>query len=96
MDHGFYEAYKHSGGVNWKRSAGVPPMHYSTHSIGALVSATGAHATKVSCFGYRDDQHEDQVFGEGKKLCCANATSCATGKEGSDHLFSVTKCRTYR
>jgi predicted dehydrogenase len=52
MDHGFYDAYKHSGGVNWKRSAGVPP----THSIGALVSATGAHVDKVSCFGYRDDQ----------------------------------------
>jgi predicted dehydrogenase len=66
MDHGFYEAYQHSGGAEWRRSAGVPPMHYPTHSIGALVSATGAYAKKVSCFGYRDDQHEDQVFGVGK------------------------------
>jgi predicted dehydrogenase len=66
MDHGFYDHYKHSGGVEWRRAAGVPPMHYPTHSIGALVSATGAHVAKVSCFGYRDDQHEDGVFGKGK------------------------------
>jgi len=66
MDHGFYEAFQHSGGEQWRRVAGVPPMHYPTHSIGALVSATGSYVERVSCFGYRDDDHEDQVFGEGK------------------------------
>ncbi|MDF2725559.1 MAG: oxidoreductase domain protein [Paenibacillus sp.] len=65
MDH-FYDSFKHSGGADWKRVAGVPPMHYPTHSIGALVSATGSHVRKVACYGYRDDAHEDGVFGEGK------------------------------
>lgn len=65
MDHGFYEAFQHSGGEQWRRVAGVPPMHYPTHSIGALVSSVGARALKVSCFGYRDN-HEDNVFGEDK------------------------------
>lgn len=68
MDHGFYQAFKYSGGASWQRVAGVPPMHYPTHSIGALVSATGARVERVSCFGYRDDRHEDGVFGEGKNL----------------------------
>jgi predicted dehydrogenase len=66
MDHGFYDAFKHSGGEQWKRVAGVPPMHYPTHSIGALVSATGARVERVACFGYRDDRHMDGVFGAGK------------------------------
>ncbi|WP_206105499.1 Gfo/Idh/MocA family protein [Paenibacillus thalictri] len=66
MEHGFYEAFQHSGGEQWKRAAGVPPMHYPTHSIGALVSATGAYVQKVSCFGYKDDRHPDEVFGHGK------------------------------
>ncbi|MDF2721553.1 MAG: oxidoreductase domain protein [Paenibacillus sp.] len=66
MDHGFYGSFQHSGGEQWRRVAGVPPMHYPTHSIGALVSSVGAHVQKVSCFGFRDDQHEDGVFGEGK------------------------------
>jgi predicted dehydrogenase len=60
----FYNSFKHSGGEQWKQVAGVPPMHYPTHTIGALVSAVGAHAVKVSCYGYRD-HHEDGIFGKG-------------------------------
>ncbi len=65
MQHGFYDAFKSSGGENWQRVAGVPPMHYPTHSVGALVSSVGAHVVKVSCFGFRDN-NDDGVFGEGK------------------------------
>ena len=64
MNHGFYDVYKRSGSENWKKVAGIPPMYYPTHSIGALVSATGAHVIKTSCFGFRDTSG-DGVFGEG-------------------------------
>lgn len=67
MSHGFYDAYKHSGGKEWRRVAGIPPMYYPTHSTSMLVSVTGALLTQVSCLGYRD-QEDDDVFGEGKNL----------------------------
>ena len=61
MSHGFYDAFRHSGGEQWKRSAGFPPMLYPTHSVSIVLSVTGARATSVSCLGYRD-QHEDGIF----------------------------------
>ena len=67
MAHGFYEAYQHSGGAEWKRVAGIPPMHYPTHSVSMILSVTGAHVTHVSCLGF-DDQHEDGVFRPGANL----------------------------
>lgn len=61
----FYMPFKRSGGENWKRVAGFPPMFYPTHSISMILSTTGAHVTKVSCMGFRD-HHEDDIFGEDK------------------------------
>jgi predicted dehydrogenase len=67
MSHGFYEAYKHSGGADWKRTAGVPPMLYPTHTMSMIVSVTGARLTRVSCLG-QADQAGDGVFGQGLNL----------------------------
>lgn len=64
MSHGFYEAFKYSGGSEWKRTAGVPPMYYPTHSVSMIVSVTGARFTKVSCLG-QVDQSGDGIFGKG-------------------------------
>jgi len=64
MSHGFYSAYQYSGGPDWKRVAGIPPMHYPTHSVSMILSVTGAKAMKVSCMGYADT-NEDGVFGKG-------------------------------
>ena len=60
----FYQSFRRSGGADWKRAAGLPPMHYVTHSTSMVLSVTGARATSVSCLGFRDD-HDDGVFGEG-------------------------------
>lgn len=54
MSLGFYEAYQHSGGKEWKRTASFPPMLYPTHSVSMILSVTGAHMTQVSCLGYKD------------------------------------------
>lgn len=61
MDNGFYKAYKYSGGPNWRETASWPPMLYPTHSVGGVLGVTGAHATKVSCFGF-PDREGDGVF----------------------------------
>ena len=61
MTHGFYDAYKHSGGAEWKKFAGLPPMYYPTHSVSMILAVTGARMTQVSCLGFVD-HHEDRVF----------------------------------
>ena len=61
MDLGFYDAYKYSGGEQWKETASFPPMLYPTHAVGNVLSVTGLYATHVSCIGVQD-QRGDGVF----------------------------------
>ncbi len=63
----FYQSFRRSGGADWKRVAGLPPMHYVTHSSSMVLSVTGAQATTVSCLGF-EDHDVDGVFGEGANL----------------------------
>ena len=60
-----YPDYQRSGGPNWRRVAGIPPMFYPTHSISMVFPAIGEYATQVSCMGLRDD-YPDDIFGEEK------------------------------
>jgi predicted dehydrogenase len=55
MDLGFYDAYRYSGGEQWKSTASYPPMLYPTHSIGGMLGAFPTHAVSVSCTGVRDE-----------------------------------------
>ena len=57
--------YQHSGGQDWKRFAGLPPMLYPTHSFSMLLSAANDYVTRLSAVGYRD-QEDDDIFGIGK------------------------------
>lgn len=61
MDLGFYEAFRYSGGDQWKSTASYPPMLYPTHSIGGVLGAWDTYATAVSCIGVADDRG-DGVF----------------------------------
>jgi predicted dehydrogenase len=61
MSNGFYEAFQFSGGAEWKATASYPPMFYPTHSLSSVLSVTDAHATSVSCIGFRDTEN-DGVF----------------------------------
>jgi len=63
----FYDPYRRSGGPEWKRIAGLPPMHYPTHSVSLTLSVTGARVTGVSCLGV-EDHHEDRIFRRGANL----------------------------
>lgn len=66
MDH-FYKSFQHSGGPEWRRLAGLPPMYYPTHTASMIAGVTGAHFTQVSCLG-RKDEHEDGIFRRGANL----------------------------
>lgn len=67
MGHGFYGSFQNSGGKDWKRVAGIPPMYYATHSVSLILSVTGASTTHVSCLGYKD-HHEDEIFRVGNNI----------------------------
>jgi predicted dehydrogenase len=54
MSHGFVDAFAANGGDAWKATASFPPMLYSTHSVSAVLSITGARATSVTCIGLAD------------------------------------------
>ena len=60
-DHGLYDVARWRGGENWRKTAGIPPMYYPTHSTSQIISVTGARMTHVSCQGFRDD-HEDGIY----------------------------------
>ena len=61
MDLGFYDAYKYSGGENWKATASYPPLLYPTHALGGILGAWRTHAVSVSAIGVTDDRG-DGVF----------------------------------
>ena len=47
-----------------KRSAGVPPFYYPTHSTAMLLAAANSHCTRVVAFGYEDTEG-DGIFEKG-------------------------------
>ncbi|MER7575406.1 Gfo/Idh/MocA family oxidoreductase [Streptomyces sp. NPDC126514] len=61
MDLGFYDAYRYSGGENWKATASYPPLLYPTHAVGGVLGAWQTHAVSVSAIGVVDERG-DGVF----------------------------------
>lgn len=61
MDLGFYDAYRYSGGENWKATASYPPLLYPTHSVGGVLGAWRTHAVSASAIGVGDERG-DGVF----------------------------------
>ncbi|MFD7062041.1 Gfo/Idh/MocA family protein [Streptomyces sp. NPDC059906] len=61
MDLGFYDAYRYSGGEDWKATASYPPLLYPTHSVGGVLGAWRTHAVSVSAIGVVDERG-DGVF----------------------------------
>lgn len=62
-------SFRSSGGDDWKKYAGVPPMYYPTHSTAMVLSAMpGVYAKKVMAFGYADGPRTDIYGTEGQNL----------------------------
>ena len=59
-DHGLYDVARRRGGAQWRIHAqDWFPMAYPTHSIGMVLSVSGAYAKTVSAVGVRDTRPED-------------------------------------
>jgi len=56
-------SFRSSGGEEWKKFAGVPPMYYPTHSTSMVLSAMeGVYAKKVVAFGFAGSPRTD-IYG---------------------------------
>lgn len=47
-----------------RKTAGVPPFFYPTHSTAMVLNAVSSHATRVVAFGYEDQEH-DGIYEKG-------------------------------
>ena len=57
------QSFRSSGGEDWRRFAGVPPMYYPTHSTSMILSCMpGVYAKKVVAFGFENSQRTD-IYG---------------------------------
>ncbi len=59
-----FDSFSGSGGTEWKKVAGIPPMYYSTHSMSMLFLSVGEYPVEVSCMGFEDDIG-DGIYGKG-------------------------------
>ena len=60
-----HRAFKSSGGENWKKFAGIPPLYYPTHSTAMILSTMpDVYVKKVCGMGYKSVTDTD-IYGEG-------------------------------
>ena len=62
-------SFRSSGGEEWRKYAGIPPMFYPTHSTSMILSAMpGVYAKKVVALGFKNSPRTD-IFGtQGQNL----------------------------
>lgn len=57
------QSFRSSGGEDWKKFAGIPPMFYPTHSTAMILgSMPGVYAKKVMAFGFKGSPRTD-IYG---------------------------------
>lgn len=62
-------SFRSSGGDDWKKYAGIPPMFYPTHSTAMILgSMPGVYAKKVVAFGFRGSPRTDIYGTDGQNL----------------------------
>lgn len=63
------QSFRSSGGEDWKKFAGIPPMFYPTHSTSMVLSAMpGVYAKKVVAFGFKESPRNDIYGTDGQNL----------------------------
>jgi predicted dehydrogenase len=82
-DHGLYEVAERRSGPNWRAMArDWYPMSYPTHSVGMVLSVTGAYAKTVSAVGFRDTRAADAEMFSGPNPF-SNETALFAMSDGS-------------
>lgn len=63
------QSFRSSGGDDWKKYAGIPPMFYPTHSTAMILgSMPGVYAKKVVAFGFQNSPRTDIYGTDGQNL----------------------------
>ncbi len=63
------QSFRSSGGEDWKKFAGIPPMFYPTQSTSMILSAMpGVYAKKVVAMGYKESPRTDIYGTDGQNL----------------------------
>ena len=62
-------SFRSSGGEEWRKFAGIPPMYYPTHSTSMVLSAMpGVYAKKVVGFGFAGSPRTDIYGTDGQNI----------------------------
>ena len=89
-------SFRSSGGEEWKKYAGIPPMFYPTHSTSMVLSAMpGVYAKKVVAFGYKESPRTDIYGTDGQNLYnnpFANTTMMLELSNGGIVRISENRC----
>ena len=93
-------SFRSSGGEEWKKFAGIPPMYYPTHSTAMVLSAMpGVYAKKVVALGYAGSPRTDIYGTEGQNLYnnpFANTTMLLELSNGGIVRISENRCVGWR
>lgn len=89
-------SFRSSGGEDWKKFAGVPPMFYPTHSTAMILSTMpGVYAKKVMALGFKNSPRTDIYGTEGQNLYnnpFANTTMLLELSNGGIARVSENRC----
>lgn len=94
------QSFRSSGGEEWKKYAGVPPMYYPTHSTAMILSTMpGVYAKKVTAFGFSESPRTDIYGTDGQNLYnnpFANTTMLLHLSNGGIARISENRCVGWR
>ena len=94
------ESFKSSGGDDWKKYAGIPPMYYPTHSTSMILSTMpGVYAKKVVALGFSGSPRTDIYGVDGQNLYnnpFANTTMLLELSNGGIARVSENRCVGWR
>ncbi len=63
------QSFRSSGGEDWKKFAGIPPMYYPTHSTSMILSTMpGVYVKKVVALGYAGSPRTDIYGTDGQNI----------------------------
>ena len=94
------DSFRSSGGEDWKKYAGVPPMYYPTHSTAMILSTMpGVYAKKVSAAGFANSPRTDIYGTDGQNLYdnpFSNTTMLLQLSNGGIARISENRCVGWR
>ena len=93
-------SFQSSGGADWRKFAGIPPMYYPTHSTSMILSAMpGVYAKKVVALGFAGSPRTDIYGTDGQNFYnnpFSNTTMLLELSNGGIARISENRCVGWR